>query len=416
MKAILICPSDRPSVAFFSRTRPLALTPILGRSLLDLTLAEVASQGATEILILADDRPEEIRRAVGKGEAWGVKAEVLPESQELSYDEARRKYVHRQPTGWLPAPLDVRVIDRIAGTAPLWTDPGTWFSSLRHHIPAAACQRVGYRELSPGIWLHVRARVAQNARLEAPCWIGAFATVRPSARVGPGAIIEDHAYIDDGAEVTESFVGPATYVGALTDLRQSLAWGRGLFKWTTGSFTEVQDSFLLGELSGRAHRKRTSNLAGRALALVALAAFSPVALAAWFRKPPGTPWFVQRYGVRAPVTNALLTEVCRYHELNGVSGIWRRWPQLLNVARGEFAWVGNRPLSPEQAADLYTDFERLWLSVPPGIVSLADAEQCPDPVGDEARAHASFYAVQRNLSQDLHILGKALRRLALHSS
>lgn len=416
MKAILICPSDRPSVAFLARTRPLALTPILGRTLLDLTLAEVASQGATEILILADDRPEEIRRAVGKGEAWGVKAEVLPESQELSCDEARRKYVHRQPSHWLPAPLDVRLVDHITDAAPLWTDPGTWFSSLRHHIPNAAARRVGYREFSPGIWLHVRARVAPNARLEAPCWIGAFATIRPSARVGPGAIVEDHAYIDDGAEVTESFVGPATYVGALTDLRQSLAWGRGLFKWTNGSFTEVQDAFLLGELSGRATRKRTSNIAGRALALLALALFSPVVLAACFKRKSGTPLFTRRYGVRAPVTNALLTEVCRYHELNGVSGIWSRWPQLLNVARGEFAWVGNRPLSPEQAAELYTDFERLWLSVPPGLLSLADAEQCPDPVGDEARAHASFYAVQRNFSQDLQILGKALRRLALHSS
>jgi hypothetical protein len=416
MKAILICPADRPSVAFLARTRPLALTPILGRTLLDLTLAEVASQGATEVLILADDRPEEIRRAVGKGEAWGVKAEVLPESQELSHNEARRKYIDRQPAGWLPAPLDIRIVDRVAGTAPLWTDPGTWFASLRLHIQGAAAHRVGYRELSPGIWIHVRARVAQNARLEGPCWIGAFATIRPAAHIGPGAIIEDHAYVDDGAEVTESFVGPATYVGALTDLRQSLAWGRGLYKWTTGSFTEVQDAFLLGELSGRATRKRSSHLFGRALALIALATFSPVVLAAWLKRPSATPLFTRRYGVRAPVTSALLTEVCRYHELNGVSGVWSRWPQLLNVVRGEFAWVGNRPLSPEQAAELYTDFERLWLSVPPGFFSLADAEQCPDPVGDEARAHASFYAVQRNLSQDLHILGKALRRLAFHSS
>ena len=58
-------------------------------------------------------------------------------------------------------------------------------------------------------------------------------------------------------------------------------------------------------------------------------------------------------------------------------------PQGRTHARGEFAWVGNRPLTRQQAAELRTDFERLWLAVPAGLVSLADAEGCDDPMGDE---------------------------------
>jgi hypothetical protein len=66
------------------------------------------------------------------------------------------------------------------------------------------------------------------------------------------------------------------------------------------------------------------------------------------------------------------------------------------------------PLTPEQAGELYTDFERLWLAVAPGLFSLADAEGCADPLGDEARAHASFYAVQHGLGSDWQIVSRVL--------
>jgi len=76
--------------------------------------------------------------------------------------------------------------------------------------------------------------------------------------------------------------------------------------------------------------------------------------------------------------------------------------------RGEFAWVGNRPLTSAQADVLSNDFERLWLNAPIGLVSLADVRGCLDSLSDESRAHASFYAVQNNWRLDLSILSAAL--------
>jgi lipopolysaccharide/colanic/teichoic acid biosynthesis glycosyltransferase len=81
------------------------------------------------------------------------------------------------------------------------------------------------------------------------------------------------------------------------------------------------------------------------------------------------------------------------------------------VARGDFAWVGNRPLTPAETADLTTDYERLWLSVPPGLFSLADAMGCREPFGDEARAHASFFAVDPTPHKQARILARLLRRV-----
>jgi len=197
----------------------------------------------------------------------------------------------------------------------------------------------------------------------------------------------------------------------MTDLRHSLAWGRGLLNWQSGSFTEVPDDFLLGELSRHAAGKRTSSLHGRLAALLVLALTSPVLLAAVLGKPRGQPLLIRHRAVRAPVLTTLMVETCGYCELNGVPGLWRRWPELWNIVTGRWAWVGNRPLTPEQATELDTEFERLWLAVPPGLFSLADAEGCLDNRSEETRAHASFYSVQHNLRADLQIVARMLRRI-----
>jgi hypothetical protein len=235
VKAILICPADRGNFAFFTRQRPFALVPFLGRSLIDLWLAELAVRGAKHVVILAADRPDAIRARVRKGEAWGISLEVIPESRESTPEEARERY-RKEGEAWLPAPSDIAVADRLPGdVAGAWATPAAWFEAARERMPAAAADRVGMREHAPGVHVHVRARLSPGARLVAPCWIGGDVWVGTGSVVGPGTVLEAAAYVDDGATVERSWVGPATMVGALTEVRDSLAWGRGLYRWTTGS-------------------------------------------------------------------------------------------------------------------------------------------------------------------------------------
>jgi hypothetical protein len=409
MWALLICPSERPALAFLARERPLPLLPAVGRSLLDWWLTELSDRGARHVLVLAADRPEQIRRAAGGGERWGLQVAIWPEARELSAGEARKKYRARHSGPWLEAPDDVTVMDHLPGGEP-WKDPGDWYRSLRMRLPAVARQGVGQREVKPGVFVHARARVADSARLHAPCWVGAHAWVGSRSELGPGAILEGGCYVDDGATVVESWVGPGTYVGALTELRESLALGKGLCRWTWNTVTDVSDELLLGELRQRATRRRASSWAGRLAALLAMIAFSPVVMAGLARRQPGTRLFIAREAVRAPAADPEGAETCLYRELTGVRGLWRRWPQLWNIVRGEFAWVGNRPLNRREAGELKTDFERLWLAVPPGLVSLADAHGCADLWGDEGRAHASFYAAKNDSRTDLQILRQAFGR------
>ena len=94
-----------------------------------------------------------------------------------------------------------------------------------------------------------------------------------------------------------------------------------------------------------------------------------------------------------------------YRELGSGPAWLRAWPQFWSVVRGDFAWVGNRPLSPAQVADLSSDFERLWLAAPIGLVSMAHAEGATD--ASEARPWASLYASQASWRLDASIIARA---------
>ena len=80
------------------------------------------------------------------------------------------------------------------------------------------------------------------------------------------------------------------------------------------------------------------------------------------------------------------------------------------MTHGDFTWVGNRPLTREQAAQLETEFEQLWLASPIGFFSLADAFGCDGKFDDAARAHSSFYAVRAGARLDREILRKVFLR------
>jgi hypothetical protein len=236
--------------------------------------------------------------------------------------------------------------------------------------------------------------------------------VGPEAVIGPGAVLEDGVFIHQAAQVSESVVGPETFVGKLTELRHSLAWRNNLLDWTNGSWTHVPDPLLLSGLSGSQARPIWTGFLARVTALIVLLASWPVGFAAILRSLWGNhPAFrscraVHPRGALSDVGSSEIT----YYELTGAGPWLKRWPQLWNIVLGEFTWVGNRPLTRAQVSVLANDFERLWLETPAGLVSLADARGCIDSFSDESRAHASFYAARRSWLLNLTIMGRALSR------
>ncbi|MEW6304975.1 MAG: hypothetical protein AB1705_15985 [Verrucomicrobiota bacterium] len=415
MKALLICPAERDSVAALSENCPLSNLPVFGKSLIAWWLEHLAGQGVKEATILATDRPEQVRELIGDGARWGLKADVFPETHELTCDEARAKYC--SGPGWLCQPDDVRVIDHLPGHPEhaLFDSCRGWFAAIQAWFPGPAPEgRIGVREIKPGVWAGMGTRVAPQAELRAPCWLGEQVCVGPGAVIGPMAVLEDRVFVEGAAEISRSIIGPETLVGELTEIRDSIANGNTLVSWKLDSCIKVPDAFLLCAMSQRRAALRPMALASRLCAALVMALTLPVGLAViLWSALHGQRAFRPRLATRPRASRvaSMPNETFIYYELTGASGWLSRWPQLWSIVRGDFAWIGNRPLSPDQAFWLANDFERLWLAAPVGLISLADAEACGELLSDEGRAHASFYAARANWQMDLAIFARALFRL-----
>jgi hypothetical protein len=220
--------------------------------------------------------------------------------------------------------------------------------------------------------------------------------------------------IEAGARVADSIVGPETFVGQMISLQHSIAHGSTVVNWENNSCLRVPDAFFLSSLGERHVARQGASLGGRLVAGVAMLGTLPIALVVMLLSlVRGENPLTLRLGVRPQrnVRGAAL-QTFAYYELTGGSNWLKRWPQFWNVMNGDLAWVGNRPLRPTQALALANDFERLWLTAPVGLVSLADANGCTDGLNDEVCAHASYYAVNASRRLNWSILARALFRAA----
>lgn len=414
MNALLLCPAYRAAVSRLAEHTPLVTAPLLGRTLVEYWMDALAARGVKHVLLLASDRPQEVRNVVGDGTRWGIRVDVLPQSRELSLDEARAKYA----SGGEFAPENVLLLETLPDLPgqPLFTSYAGWCKALTSYFKLAITpSRIGMHEVQPGVWVGLHAQIAPTAQLHAPCWIGEGALIGDHAIVGPEAVVENHSIVEDGARVVESVIGPETFVGEMIFVQHSLAQGSTLVNWKTDSCLHVPDAFFLCSLSERNFAASHGSLMGRflgALAMLVTAPFAVIAMLVSLLR--GESPMQLRLGVRPQrnIRSAAL-QTFAYYELSSGSNWLKRWPQFWSVVRGDLSWVGNRPLRPTQALELANDFERLWLAAPVGLVSLADAHGCTEGLNDDICAHASFYAVNASRRLDGFILTRALFRALL---
>lgn len=411
MKTILICPGERREVPALGETTPLSNVLLCGKALLEYWMEHLAAQGTREILVLATDRPGEVRALLGDGRRWGLRVQVIPETRELARHEAIHKYLSN-PSALLATELAITV-DHFPGRPdlPLFESYAGFFAAVTELLPdATKGQRIGLREIQPGVWAGLRARIAPGAQLNAPCWIGEAAEIGASAIIGPRAIIENRCIVEGGAEIRDSLVGPDTFIGQSACVQESIAWGRTLIQWRLNLWTDIADQFLVCSLA------KTPGagcpLGSRFTAALALALTLPLALFPIFRSLlRGIPVLKARRGVRPQLHGPLEIrerDIFIYYELTGIRSWLKRWPQLWSIVRGDLAWIGNRPLAPGEVAMLANDFERLWLTTQPGLLSLADVKQTRHPLDDTARAHSSYYSARASRLLDLSIFIRAL--------
>jgi anti-anti-sigma factor len=247
MRAVLVCPGPRPAVALLAESCPLAVAPLLGKSLVEYWIEHLVELGIREILISASDRAAQVTSRVGDGTRWGLTITVADETCELSTEQASEKYRAHSET-----PAEVVVLMDHLPRRPevrLFESYSAWFAGLQAWMPCAqSLERIGQCEVQPGVWVGLRARIDPAAQLLAPCWLGDYVWVNGAAVIGPGAILEDGVVVDTGAQVVRSVIGPATFVGAQTRIENSIAHNRTLINWNTDSCLRVPDAFWLSSL------------------------------------------------------------------------------------------------------------------------------------------------------------------------
>jgi hypothetical protein len=270
MKTLLICPEERPAVALLQQEAPLAAVPFLGQTLIEYWLSALASAGQQKVLVLASDRPDAVEEIVQDGSRWGLTAEVLRESRELTPAQAQLK--HGRALDPVRPNDSIHVLDHFPGCReqPLFDSYAGWFQAVTAWMPKARTpDRVGVREIRPGVWVGIRARVSPRAELHAPCWIGNGALIGAGAIIGPDTIVEDGGFVEPMVELVRTVVGPNTFVGRFGRLVDSVAWTDTLIRWPTGSAAKVPDPFLLCALrrprrsSGATWRDRLTELLAR---------------------------------------------------------------------------------------------------------------------------------------------------------
>lgn len=262
MKTILICPNQANGITVLADSKPVVTLPFLGERFICYWLHHLATEKFKEVRIITTDPVDQIQEFTGSGSRWGVKVEIFHEVRELTPAEARKRYRPAYESDWPAEPNDVIVADHFPGVQghKLFESYAHWFKAMSLWLPQlTATRRVGPKEIAPGVWAGRRTRIAKSAKVLAPCWIGDNVQIGADAVIGPMVFLEDQVVVEARSMIFNSWVGPETFVGTLTELKDSLAWGTLLINWKNGSHTHIPDPFLLASLSEQTPGKTTTS-------------------------------------------------------------------------------------------------------------------------------------------------------------
>lgn len=248
MKGVLICPGSSPALRAVAQSGPLACIPLFGEGLIEYWLSQYAANGIREVLVLSYDRTEAVENLAGDGRRWGLQLQIVEEARELTRAQALAKY--EQELGATDPQSRIAVVDRFPGQREsLFSSVQSLYCGMIDWMPQARTpDRVGVREVKPGVWVGMNCQLAPDLQIEAPCWIGKNVYVGAGTILHAGTIIEDGVFIEGGSSFSESWVGSHTFVGKCSELTRAFALGSTLINMDSGVSVQVPDSFVLCSL------------------------------------------------------------------------------------------------------------------------------------------------------------------------
>ena len=429
---LLVLPATRPAALEpLLRRRPFLLLPVADKPLLSYHLDLASSIAATRVIVVTDDRPEEVRAFAGKGQAWGLAVEVvametgLPvavqmERLGLAGDDVRvlsadalvppvagdRERRSAPDRDWVDDEGPVLLRWRDGGGAP--AGPGEDAERIRtRRVRDLAGYAAVHRELledaggivlpgyevAPGVRICSGCSMSLGAVASPPVLVGERARVSYRANLGPSVVIGAGSFVDEEATLADSVVLPGTYVGRLLAGTGLILDGQLILNPRTGDAAAIGDTLLLADMSRSLVADRLRRARDRAAGVVLMALAAPLAFVAWLLSR--SPRLVVRevYGSHARLavdgsTDRVLVEI---HEFHTPRLLLRRLGWLVDLVAGRLDLFGNPPLEAARAAGMEPAIRDRWLEAPAGVFGLAQVEALErgGPLDSNAEAAAA---------------------------
>ena len=135
---------------------------------------------------------------------------------------------------------------------PAQAAPTTWFNLVRRWLEnlsvSSSITPELEEEIRPGVFVGHHCRIAPDARLHAPCWIGSGATIG-AAEIGPYAVVGEGSVVARRTSVVESYVLRDTYVGEHLTLAGVAAGNDQLLDHRSGIIAPINDRAILRALA-----------------------------------------------------------------------------------------------------------------------------------------------------------------------
>jgi lipopolysaccharide/colanic/teichoic acid biosynthesis glycosyltransferase len=265
-----------------------------------------------------------------------------------------------------------------------------------------------------------------------PVYLGENCSIDAAARLGPDAVIGNDCLLDDHCAVSNSVVFRGNYVGQAVVLEDVLVDERLLINARLGVAVPVADDRLLAPVSTGHVRKLTARSFARLAALALLLLASPVLLltALCLRLFRRGPVWHRKEVVRLPTLPA--ERSWRGFRLLSFSAdippdkapspgipagfrslLLRFLPALVNVVKGELAFVGVPPRTRDEIRRLPPDWQTLYLRSKAGLVTEAVVRAGAPADEHEVYAAEAFYAGTAGWRYDLKLLLRFLARCLL---
>lgn len=266
--------------------------PLLGRSLLQRWIEALAARDIRQLLLVGPQL-DRVQATLGCGKRWGINLHYLGEEYDESMHAAAAILTERGDTMLLaidarqagPNPIVIEasasdtcvvqaempgipqhafrhlsadcpdrwppLLTRLIGEMER-TYPATISAAAGSRPPSAAGLLLGYtRELftSTPSYRGRGCRIHPSARIEGPVYLGSHVRIGAGAVIGPYTCIGDRSVIGESSHLHNTLVAPATCVGEVLDLEDSVVLPGLLCNARLGTHIPILDETLLGHLS-----------------------------------------------------------------------------------------------------------------------------------------------------------------------